>query len=327
MQIGTVVPENRVFLAPLAGVSDLPFRLLVKRAGCGLVYTEMISAQGLIHTNQNTCRLLDIAPEEKPVAVQLFGSDPEVMAGAARIAAANGADIIDINMGCPVAKIVKNGEGSDLMRNPEKAAAVIGAVAEAIPLPVTVKIRKGWDAKEVNAVEVAVLAEAAGVKAIAVHGRTREQFYSGEADWDIIRAVKERVNVPVIGNGDIFSPSDAAKMLQQTGCDAVMVGRGALGNPWLFRRTVRYLATGELLPEPLGEEKITLALEHLTMLTDYKGERKGVREMRKHASWYIKGLQGAALVRTWLNRAETKEEMESVLLGYRAELTRSQRGV
>jgi len=327
MRIGNVDTDNRVFLAPLAGVSDLPFRLLVKRAGCGLVYTEMISAQGLIYTNRNTCRLLDIAPEEKPIAVQLFGSDPEVMAGAVRIAAENGADIIDINMGCPVVKIVKNGEGSALMRNPDRAAAVIRAAVAATELPVTVKIRKGWDTKESNAVEIAALAEAAGAKAIAVHGRTREQFYSGKADWSIIRAVKERVRVPVIGNGDIFSPPDAARMFAETGCDAVMIGRGALGNPWLFQRTVHYLATGELLPEPAGGEKIALALEHLAMLTAYKGEKSGVREMRKHASWYIKGLREAAAVRTRLNRAETKADMEGVLLAYRAELAAAVRGV
>jgi tRNA-dihydrouridine synthase B len=327
IRIGSVVPDNPVFLAPLAGVSDLPFRLFAKQAGCGLVYTEMISAQGLIRANRNSYRLLDIVPEEKPVAVQLFGSDRFVMADAAQIAAANGADIIDINMGCPVTKVVKNGEGCAMMRNLKLAAAVIRAVAEATPLPVTVKMRKGWDEKESNAVELAVLAEAAGAKAVAVHGRTREQFYSGEADWEVIRAVKERISVPVIGNGDIFAPPDAARMFAETGCDAVMIGRGALGNPWLFQRTLHYLTTGELLPEPSGAEKIALALRHLMMLTEYKGEKSGVREMRKHASWYIKGLRAAATVRTRLNRADTITEMKNILLAYRAELTGPAGGV
>ncbi|NLY42965.1 MAG: tRNA dihydrouridine synthase DusB [Clostridiaceae bacterium] len=316
MQIGNVTLDNNVFLAPMAGVTDLPFRLLCKEQGCGLMYTEMVSAKGLYYENKNTETLLKIDEREKPVAVQIFGSDPDIMAQIANDAASTGASIIDINMGCPTPKIVKNGEGAALMLKPSLVGRIVRAVSQATLLPVTVKIRKGWDDNSVNAEEIAAIAEENGAKAVTVHGRTREQFYSGKADWDIIKKVRERVSIPVIGNGDVATPQDAKRMLEYTGCDGVMIGRGAQGNPWIFRRVIHYLRTGELLPEPTPEEKIQKALEHVRLLVQYKGEYVGIREARKHVSWYVKGLRNASRIKEMVNRVNTLEEMEKVLTQY-----------
>lgn len=313
MQIGNVALENPVILAPMAGVTDLPFRVLAKEMGCGLVYTEMVSDKGLIYQNTHTVNMLEINSDERPVSIQIFGSEPDSMAAAAKIVEQAGADIIDINMGCPTPKIVKNGEGSALMRNPERAFAIMCSVRDAVSVPVTVKIRKGWDDSSVNAVEIAELAERAGIAAIAVHGRTREQFYTGKADWKVIRAVKQKISIPVIGNGDIRSPQDAAAMLTETGCDGIMIGRGAQGNPWLFRQIVHYLASGEILPPPSLAERIALILRHLDMLVEHKGQYIGIREMRRHAAWYTKGLPHSAELRHHFNQAETKEDFFKVI--------------
>jgi tRNA-dihydrouridine synthase B len=316
MQIGNIQLQNNVFLAPMAGVTDLPFRLLCKEQGCGLVYTEMVSAKGLYYEDKKTETLLQIDEREKPVAVQIFGSDPDIMAQIANEAASTGASIVDINMGCPTPKIVKNGEGSALMLNPNLVGRIVKAVSQAVHLPVTVKVRKGWDEGSINADEIAMIAEENGAKAVTVHGRTREQFYSGKADWDIIKQVKQSVKIPVIGNGDIVTPEDAKRMLEYTGCDGIMIGRGAQGNPWIFSRVIHYLNTGELLPEPTPQEKINKAIENVRLLVQYKGEYVGIREARKHVAWYIKGLRNAARVKEAVNRITTLSEMESLLREY-----------
>ncbi len=313
MKIGDLVLENPVISAPMAGITDKAFRILAKEAGCSLVYTEMISDQALLYGNPKTCALLDISGEDGPVCIQLFGSDAGYMAEAAEIIAGRGARMIDINMGCPTPKIVKNGEGAALMKDPDKAAEIVKAIVNRLEIPVTVKMRKGWDESSVNAVEMAGLMESAGVAAITVHGRTRSQFYSGKADWGIIAAVKQAVDIPVIGNGDIWAPQDARLMLAQTGCDGVMIGRASLGNPWIFRQTLHYLQTGEMLLGPTLEERVTMALRHFDLLIKNKGENVAVREMRKHTAWYIKGLRGAARLREAVNRAETQEEIKNLL--------------
>lgn len=318
MKIGHLELENNVFLAPMAGVTDLPFRILCKEMGCGLVYSEMVSAKGILYDNKNTTELLEIDPKERPVAVQLFGSDPEILGAMAKKIEPYPIDIIDVNMGCPAPKIVKNGEGSCLMKTPELVGKIVKSLVESQSKPVTIKFRKGFDDDHINAVEIAKIAEANGASAVAVHGRTREQYYSGKADWDIIKQVKAAVNIPVIGNGDVFTPQDAKNLLEYTGCDAIMVGRGAQGNPWIFRRILHYLHTGEILPEPTAEERVEKALRHAEMLIDYKGEYIGVREMRKHMAWYMKGLPGAAELRGKLNYAENRAELEALLRGYLA---------
>lgn len=316
MKIGNVELENNVFLAPMAGVTDLPFRLLCKEMGCGLVYSEMVSAKGILYDNKNTTELLTVEPRERPTAIQLFGSDPKILGEMGKKIEAYPIDIIDVNMGCPAPKIVKNGEGSAITKNPQLVGEIVRALVEGQKKPVTIKFRKGFDDDHINAPEIARIAEANGAAAVAVHGRTREQYYSGKADWDIIRQVKAAVSIPVIGNGDVFSPEDGQNLLEYTGCDAIMIGRGAQGNPWIFKRIIHYLQTGELLPEPSAEERVEKALRHGEMLIAFKGEYIGVREMRKHMGWYMKGLHGAAEVRGKLNYAETMGEMESLLRGY-----------
>jgi tRNA-dihydrouridine synthase B len=312
IKIGNVAIFHPVVLAPMAGTTDLPFRRLVKELGCGLICTEMISDQGLLHNNEATNKMLEFHEGERPISMQLFGSDPESMARAAKIVASTGVDIVDINMGCPTPKIVKNGEGSALMRNPALAYDIIRAVVKAIDQPVTVKIRKGWDEHCVNAVEMARMAEQAGAMAIAVHGRTREQFYAGRADWQIIAQVKDAVSIPVIGNGDIRSPQDAKSMMEMTGCDAVMIGRAAQGNPWIFPATIHYLATGNLLAQPSASDKMDIFWHHFEMLIENKGVYTAVREMRKHAAWYTKGYPHAAKYRVLFNHVETVEEFRAV---------------
>ena len=320
MRTGKIELVNPIILAPMAGVTDLPFRLLAKEMGCGLVYSEMVSDKGLIYENKHTKKLLAIDEQERPVALQIFGSDPDSMAKAAHIVAAAGADIIDINMGCPTLKIVKNGEGSALMRNPSLAYRIMAAVVKSAgSVPVTIKFRKGWDEQSVNAVEFARLAEQAGAAAVSVHGRTREQFYSGQADWSIIRQVKQAVAIPVIGNGDIRTPQDAKRILNETGCDGIMIGRGAQGNPWIFRQVTHYLSTGQILPQPTLSERIEMLLRQLAMLVRHKGEYIGIREMRSHAAWYTKGLPSSAELRLKFNQAMSKEDFIRIMEEYRLE--------
>jgi tRNA-dihydrouridine synthase B len=303
-----------VALAPMAGVTDLPFRMLCKEQGCGLLCTEMVSAKAIYYNNRNTWQLMDIDSGEHPVAVQLFGSDPQIMADmAARVAEESDCDIIDVNMGCPVPKVVNNGEGSALMRRPKLVGEILSAMVKAVNKPVTVKIRKGFTEESANAAEIARIAEASGAAAIAVHGRTREQYYSGSADWGVIRQVKEAVSIPVFGNGDIFTAEDAVRMLEETGCDGVMAGRGARGNPWLFREIKALLTEGEVLPRPDRQEVYETMLRHGRMLTELKGEYIGVREMRKHVAWYTAGFPGSAVLRGRVNEAQTFDELKNLL--------------
>ncbi|WP_105616737.1 tRNA dihydrouridine synthase DusB [Vallitalea okinawensis] len=316
MKIGNVNLDNNVFLAPMAGVTDLPYRVICKEMGCGLVYSEMVSAKALYHNNKNTETLLEIDEKERPVALQLFGSEPELMAEMAVKIQDRPMATIDVNMGCPVPKVVNNGEGSALMKRPKLVGEIVKAMSSVIEKPLTIKIRKGFDDDNINAVEIARIAEENGAAAIGVHGRTRQQYYSGQADWDIIRAVKEAVKIPVIGNGDIFQPEDAKRMIEHTGCDAVMIGRGCQGNPWLFKRTVHYLETGELLPEPTVDERIQMILRHTKMLIDFKDEYIGMREMRKHVAWYMKGLHHSADLRRATNHIENYRSLEKLLKDY-----------
>ncbi len=311
--IQEVLQKNPVVAAPMAGISDRPSRLIAREYGCGLVYTEMISAKALTYQNKKTYLLMNMEGEQQPVSMQIFGSEPAVMAEGARIMQDYGAQIIDINMGCPVPKVVNNGEGSSLMRNPELAAEIVSAMVKAVTVPVTVKIRKGWDDTSVNAVAYARAMEAAGASAIAVHGRTRMQYYSGKADWDIIRQVKAAVAVPVIGNGDIFTPEDGKAMLEQTGCDGIMLGRGALGRPWLYRQTLDYLRTGQYAPEPDLEQRKQVILHHAQLICAEKGEYVAMKELRKHIAWYYKGLPNAARMRDLINTVSTMEELEGLL--------------
>lgn len=312
-KIGNIEINNVVALGPMAGVTDLPFRMLCKEQECGLMYTEMVSAKAILYNNKNTEELLMIDKKEHPIGLQLFGSDPDIMAEIASKMEDGPYDFIDVNMGCPVPKIVNNREGSALMKNPKLAGEIIGTMVKKCNKPITAKIRKGFNDESVNAVEIAKILEANGASLIAVHGRTREQYYSGNADWDIIRQVKEAISIPVIGNGDINEPIDALRMKSETGCDGIMIGRAAMGNPWIFKRCNHYLKTGEILPKPNNDEIIAMILRQAKMLIDYKGEFTGVREMRKHTAWYVSGIHNASYIRNQINYIETYDEMERML--------------
>jgi tRNA-dihydrouridine synthase B len=313
LRIGSVVMENPLILAPMAGVTDLPFRLLCKEQGAGLLCMEMVSAKAILYKNRNTEELLKIDEKEHPVSLQLFGDDPEVLAEGFRQIRDRSFDLLDFNMGCPVPKVVNNGEGSALMKNPLLAGKILEAMVRASDRPVTVKIRRGFDEEHVNAVEIARIAESAGVSAIAVHGRTREQYYSGKADWTIIRQVKEAVSIPVIGNGDADSPEKVRALMEETGCDGVMIGRAARGNPWIFSRTLHYLKTGVVPEAPSAEEVRAMILRHARMLLDCKGEYTGIREMRKHVAWYTAGFPHSSRLRGRVNEVKSLDELKTVL--------------
>ena len=317
MQIGKIKLETPLVLAPMAGITDLPFRLICRHLGCGMTVSEMVSAKGLLYKNVKTTEMLRIDAGERPTAIQLFGSVPAELAEAARLVEASGADIIDFNMGCPVPKIVNNGEGSALMKNPQLAYEILAAMVQAVKIPVTVKFRAGWDAEHRNAVEIAKAVEAAGVSAVAVHGRTRQQFYEGKADWQIIADVKKAVKVPVFGNGDIFTVADGLRMREETGCDGLMLGRGADGNPWLFRELAAALRGEELPAAPTLEERLAQAAEHLALLVAYKGEYISVKEMRRHISAYLKGLPHAAEFRGRFHKVDTQEQFLELLAEYK----------
>lgn len=310
--IGSVTLENNLILAPMAGVTDLPFRLLCKEQGAGLLCMEMVSAKAILYKNKNTEELLSIDEREHPVSLQLFGSDPDIMAQIAHQIEERPFDILDINMGCPVPKVVNNGDGSALMKNPILAGKIIEKTVNAVKKPVTVKIRKGFDDEHINAVEMAHIAEESGAAAIAVHGRTREQYYSGNADWEIIRKVKEAVSIPVIGNGDLTCAKDIEKMAEETGCDGFMIGRGVQGNPWLFHQILHYFETGEELKKPSFEEVTQMLLRHAAMQLEFKGEYTGIREIRKHAAWYTAGYKNSSKLRGRINEVENYEQLKTL---------------
>jgi nifR3 family TIM-barrel protein len=314
MKIGNVELKNNIFLAPMAGVTDLPFRLLCKEQGCGLVYSEMVSAKAIYFNNKKTNQLLEIHEEEKPVAVQLFGSDPKLIGEMAKKIDNDLIDIFDINMGCPVPKVVNNNEGSALMKNPELVGEIVRHISKAVEKPVTIKIRKGFNEENVNAVDIAQIAEENGAAAVAVHGRTREQYYSGKADWDIIKQVKEAVSIPVIGNGDIFEAVDAKEMLNYTKCDGIMIGRGCQGNPWIFREVIHFLQTGQLMEKPTREEIIETIMRHAKMLIQVKGEYIAIREMRKHVSWYTRGMYNSTRMRKEINMINAFNDFEEKIM-------------
>lgn len=318
MQIGDIKLAAPLALAPMAGITDLPFRLICRRLGCGMTVSEMVSAKGLLYKNVKTTEMLRIDDGERPTAIQLFGSVPEELAEAARMVEASGADMIDFNMGCPVPKIVNNGEGSALMKQPQLAHDILAAMVKAVKIPVTVKFRAGWDDSNRNAVEIAKAVEAAGVSAVAVHGRTRQQFYEGKADWGIIAEVKQAVKVPVFGNGDIFTVEDGLRMLAETGVDGLMIGRGADGNPWIFRELAAVLRGEECPAAPSLQERLAQAAEHLDMLIDYKGEHISVKEMRRHISADLKGLPHAAEFRGRFHKVDTREQFMELLAEYAA---------
>lgn len=313
LQIGNVILDNPLVLAPMAGVTDLPFRLLCKEMGAGLLCTEMVSAQAIYYKNKNTKTLMEIHPEEHPVSLQLFGSDADLMAQIAKQIEGQPFEILDVNMGCPVPKVVNNGEGSALLKNPKLIREIVTKMSHAIQKPLTVKIRIGFEGYPVDPVEIAKVIEDSGAAAIAVHGRTREQYYSGKADWETIRKVKEAVKIPVIGNGDVDSPKKAAQLLEETGCDGIMIGRAAQGNPWIFREINHWMRTKEFLPRPSTEEIVEMILRHARMQVEYKGEYTGIREMRKHVAWYTQGLPHSSSLRREVNQVETYDQLEDLL--------------
>ncbi len=317
MKIGKYSFSEPVFLAPMAGVTDTAYRIIAHDMGCPLCYAEMVSSQGIHFRNERTLSMLASEPGERPLAMQIFANSPEMAAEAASYVEELGtADILDFNMGCPAPKIVKNGEGSALMLAPDKVYEILSAIRKAVKMPFTVKMRKGWDDQHVNVLEIAKIAEAAGVDAIAVHGRTREQFYSGQADWQIIAEVKKAVKVPVIANGDVRTCKDLQRILDTTGADGVMIGRGAQGNPWIFKQLTHYLRTGEVLPPPTLQERAAVIVRHLDLLLKYKGDYIGPREMRKHATWYTRGITHGAILRDKFNRAEKREDFIAILNEY-----------
>ena len=315
LRIGNVELENNLILAPMAGVTDLPFRLLCREQGAGLLCMEMVSAKAIYYKNKNTEALLEIDPREPPVSLQLFGSDPQVISQMARQIEDRPFSILDINMGCPVPKVVGNGEGSALMKQPKLVYEIVSRTVQAIRKPVTVKIRKGFDEEHINAVEIARIAQEAGAAAVAVHGRTREQYYAGKADWEIIARVKDALEIPVIGNGDVNSPEDAQAMMAQTGCDGVMIGRGAQGNPWIFRQILHWMETGERMASPTRQEIREMILRHGRLQVECKGEYLAVRQMRKHMAWYLKGFPNSARLRGQVNEVETFREIEDLIRG------------
>ena len=313
LEIGNVTLENPLVLAPMAGVTDLPFRVLCREQGAGLICMEMVSAKAILYRNKNTESLMEIHPSEHPVSLQLFGSDPDIISEIAKQIEERPFDILDLNMGCPVPKIVNNGEGSALMKNPELVREIVSKTVKAIQKPVTVKIRKGFDDTCVNAVEIARIIEDCGAAAVAVHGRTRAQYYAGQADWEIIRQVKEAVSIPVIGNGDVVDAASAEALVEQTGCDGIMIGRGAEGNPWIFKQILHYRETGETLAKPTQHEVKEMMLRHARMQVEYKGGAIGIREMRKHVAWYTAGFPHSAKLRAAINQVESLQELEQML--------------
>ncbi len=317
-KIGDIEVSNRVVLAPMAGVCDNSFRTICKEFGAGLIYTEMVSDKAIVYNNKKTINMLYMTEDERPLGIQVFGSDKESFVEAAKYIAENtNCDFIDINMGCPVPKVAQRAQaGAALLKDPEKVYEIVKACVDAIDKPVTVKIRSGWDKNNINAIEIAKMIEKAGASLLAIHGRTRSQMYEGQADWDIIKSVKEAVSIPVIGNGDVTSPLKAKEMLDYTGVDAVMIGRAAMGNPWIFKEVSHFLNTGELLDKPTKEEKIKVCKEHLERLINLKGEKIAIREMRAHAAWYLKGLRGSASVKNKINQTNNKDELLKVLNDY-----------
>ena len=322
MKIGNLELENKVFLAPMAGVSDLAFRIICREFGAGLVFSEMVSAKAMYYKDEKTNDLTKIDEKERPVALQIFGSEPDIMAITVEkyLNIRDDIDIIDINMGCPAPKIVKNGDGSSLMRNPKLAGEIMSSVVKASKKPVTVKFRKGWDDDSINGMEIAKIAEDSGIDAITIHPRTRDMFYSGKADWTYIRKIKESVTIPVIGNGDIFEPQDGIRMIKETGCDGISIGRGCMGNPWIFKRILN-LMNGKEDFIPSNEEVISIAIKHLNMVCQFKGDKVGVREMRKQLAWYLKGMRGSNEVKNRINTIENKEEMIEALLEYLSKIS------
>ncbi len=318
INIGSVAISNRVIAAPMAGITDKANRIIACSFGCGMTCSEMISDMGLIYGQKKTQQIADISGENKPIAVQIFGSDPEKMAEGALIVEKMGADIIDINMGCPTPKIVKNGEGCALMLDLHRSRDIVRSIVKAVKVPVTVKMRRGWEDGTTTCLELAGIAEQEGAKAVTLHARSRMQFYSGQADWALIKELKQHTAIPVIGNGDIWTADDAVRMLEETGCDAVMIGRAAMGNPFIFREAVELVENGKRIPPPSMEERIQIAVKHLDLACSFKGETVAVREMRKHFSWYIKGRSGAAKIRLQINTAQSREELIQALASFGA---------